>query len=111
MDGTDGFGADCGVEAVGFQAHDPAGQEHPEMVLDNLVKVVRATGHIGVVGCMCRRIPMRPLRRRSRDGSRSTTDWPSTRASASLEEAVDAYDKFDKRIDGYTKVLLHPATR
>ncbi len=29
----------------------------------------------------------------------------------SLEEAVDAYDKFDKRIDGYTKVLLHPATR
>ncbi len=29
----------------------------------------------------------------------------------SLEEAVDAYDKFDKRIDGSTKVLLHPATR
>jgi len=26
----------------------------------------------------------------------------------SLGEAVSAYDKFDKRIDGYTKVLLHP---
>jgi glutathione-independent formaldehyde dehydrogenase len=26
-----------------------------------------------------------------------------------LEDAVDAYDKFDKRIDGYTKVLLRPA--
>jgi len=26
----------------------------------------------------------------------------------SLDEAVAAYDKFDKRIDGYTKVLLHP---
>ncbi|KAI0061600.1 GroES-like protein [Artomyces pyxidatus] len=26
----------------------------------------------------------------------------------SLKDAVDAYDKFDKRIDGYTKVLLHP---
>jgi len=25
-----------------------------------------------------------------------------------IDEAVDAYDKFDKRIDGYTKVLLHP---
>ena len=25
-----------------------------------------------------------------------------------LDEAVDAYDKFDKRCDGYTKVLLHP---
>lgn len=26
----------------------------------------------------------------------------------SLDEAADAYEKFDKRIDGYTKVLLHP---
>ncbi|KAL4252243.1 GroES-like protein [Pleurotus pulmonarius] len=25
-----------------------------------------------------------------------------------LSEAPDAYEKFDKRIDGYTKVLLHP---
>jgi glutathione-independent formaldehyde dehydrogenase len=41
---------DRGVEAVGYQAHDPTGEEHPEMVLDNLVKVVRTTGAIGVVG-------------------------------------------------------------
>jgi glutathione-independent formaldehyde dehydrogenase len=27
----------------------------------------------------------------------------------SLSEAPGAYEKFDKRIDGYTKVLLHPA--
>lgn len=26
-----------------------------------------------------------------------------------LDEAVDAYDQFDKRADGWTKVLLHPA--
>ena len=26
----------------------------------------------------------------------------------SLDDAPSAYDKFDKRIDGYTKVLLHP---
>jgi len=25
-----------------------------------------------------------------------------------LEAAADAYDKFDRRADGYTKVLLHP---
>ncbi|KAI4742005.1 GroES-like protein [Aureobasidium sp. EXF-12298] len=25
-----------------------------------------------------------------------------------IDDAVDAYEKFDKRIDGYTKVLLHP---
>src|SRR5690242_11596307 len=50
MDATAGFGVDCGVEAVGYQTHDPVGQEHPALVLDNLVSVVRATGHIGVVG-------------------------------------------------------------
>ncbi|NJC72295.1 alcohol dehydrogenase catalytic domain-containing protein [Planosporangium thailandense] len=50
LDATDGRGTDCGVEAVGYQAHDPSGQEHPELVLDNLVKVVRSTGGIGVVG-------------------------------------------------------------
>jgi threonine dehydrogenase-like Zn-dependent dehydrogenase len=27
----------------------------------------------------------------------------------SLDDAVYAYDKLDKRVDGYTKVLLHPA--
>jgi len=26
-----------------------------------------------------------------------------------LDDAPDAYDKFDRRVDGYTKVLLHPA--
>ena len=50
MDATGGFGVDCGVEAVGYQAHDPAGQEHPGLVLVALVQVVRATGKIGVVG-------------------------------------------------------------
>jgi glutathione-independent formaldehyde dehydrogenase len=49
-DATHGRGADCGVEAVGYQAHDPTGEEHPELVLDNLVKVVPTTGGIGVVG-------------------------------------------------------------
>ena len=41
---------DRGVEAVGYQAHDPTGNEHPELVLDNLVNVVRSTGALGVVG-------------------------------------------------------------
>ncbi len=25
-----------------------------------------------------------------------------------LEDAVSSYDKFDKRVDGYTKVILNP---
>lgn len=37
LDETDEFGADCGVQAVGYQAHNPSGEEHPEFVLDNLV--------------------------------------------------------------------------
>jgi len=28
--------------------------------------------------------------------------------NVSLDEAAEAYEKFDKRIDGYTKVLMHP---
>ena len=50
LEATGGRGTDCGVEAVGYQAHDPSGAEHPELVLDNLVRVVRSTGGIGAVG-------------------------------------------------------------
>jgi threonine dehydrogenase-like Zn-dependent dehydrogenase len=47
---TDGEGADKGCECVGYQAHDPSGKEHPNMTMNNLVKSVRATGKLGVVG-------------------------------------------------------------
>ncbi len=141
-DATGGLGADCGIEAVGYQAHDPAGQEHPEMVLDSLVKAVRTTGGIGVVGVY---VPQDP--EAANDGAKEgrigfdfgtlfqkgqrigTGQCPVKRYNAalrdliiagkatpsllvshelSLAEAPDAYDKFDKRVDGYTKVLLHP---
>jgi threonine dehydrogenase-like Zn-dependent dehydrogenase len=29
-------------------------------------------------------------------------------AALPLDDAVHAYDQFDKRIDGWTKVILHP---
>lgn len=50
MEATKGIGTDRGVEAVGWQAHDHSGEEHPAGTLDTLVDVVRATGGIGVVG-------------------------------------------------------------
>ncbi|MEJ5866468.1 glutathione-independent formaldehyde dehydrogenase [Pseudokineococcus sp. 5B2Z-1] len=50
MEATKGVGVDRGVEAVGWQAHDHSGDEHPAGTLDTLVEVVRATGGIGVVG-------------------------------------------------------------
>ncbi|MFD6413997.1 glutathione-independent formaldehyde dehydrogenase, partial [Nocardia asteroides] len=45
-----GGGADRGCECVGYQAHDPDGQETPESTMNDLVASVRATGGIGVVG-------------------------------------------------------------
>jgi glutathione-independent formaldehyde dehydrogenase len=47
---ANGGPVDCGVEAVGYQAHDPSGTEHPSMALDKLTEVVRSTGGIGVIG-------------------------------------------------------------
>ena len=50
MELTGGQGADRGCECVGYQAHDPQGNEHPNMTLNNLVRSVKFTGTIGVVG-------------------------------------------------------------
>ena len=50
MELTGGQGADRGCECVGYQAHDPQGIEHPNMTLNNLVRSVKFTGTIGVVG-------------------------------------------------------------
>jgi glutathione-independent formaldehyde dehydrogenase len=50
LEQTGGEGADCGCEAVGYQAHDHHGDEVPNLTMNNLVASVKATGGIGVVG-------------------------------------------------------------
>jgi len=50
LDLTRGEGADAGVEAVGYQAHDHEGHERPGMTINSLIAAVRPTGRIGVVG-------------------------------------------------------------
>jgi len=50
MEQTGGLGADRGCECVGYQAHDAQGREHPNETLNELVRSVRFTGSIGVVG-------------------------------------------------------------
>ena len=40
----------CGIDAVGYQATDDSGDEHPNLVLAQLINVVNPTGHIGIVG-------------------------------------------------------------
>lgn len=47
---TGGRGADCGCECVGYQCCNHKGHEVPNLTMNNLVKTVRATGGIGVVG-------------------------------------------------------------
>ncbi|WNB87274.1 glutathione-independent formaldehyde dehydrogenase [Cellulomonas sp. ATA003] len=142
MDATQGRGTDCGVEAVGYQAHDASGEEHPELVLDNLVKVVRTTGGIGVVGVYMPQdpgaadegaqqgrigfdygtlftkgqhmgtgqAPVMRYNRQLRDLIIAGRATPSFLVSHELplEQAAEGYDRFDKREDGWTKVLLRP---
>jgi glutathione-independent formaldehyde dehydrogenase len=50
LEQTGGLGADRGCECVGYQAHDPQGRERPNATLNDLVRSVRFTGSIGVVG-------------------------------------------------------------
>src|ERR1700761_2690048 len=50
LDAPGGAGADKGVEAVGYQAHDAHGQESPGLTINSLIQAVRPTGRIGVVG-------------------------------------------------------------
>jgi glutathione-independent formaldehyde dehydrogenase len=142
LDATSGTGADCGVEAVGWQAHDPSGSEHPGLVLDNLVESVKVHGGIGVVGVYVPEDPDAP-NKLAKDGRipfeygqfftkgqrMGTGQAPVKRYNAELrdlitagranpgflvshelglDEAPDAYAKFDAREDGWTKVLLHP---
>ncbi len=141
LEHTGGLGVDRGVEAVGFQAHDGSGEEHPELTLDNLVNVVRTTGGIGVVGVYVPQdpglsepssadrvawqygtfftkgqsmgtgqAPVKRYNRQLRDLIITGRATPSFIVSheVGLDEAPDAYDKFDKRAPGYTKVLLKP---
>ena len=50
LDETMGLGADNGCECVGYQAHEPDGEEQPNLTLNRLVGSVRFTGRIGAVG-------------------------------------------------------------
>jgi glutathione-independent formaldehyde dehydrogenase len=47
---TGGLGADCGSECIGYQCHNTAGEEVPNLVMNSLVDSVKATGILGVVG-------------------------------------------------------------
>lgn len=142
---TGGEGADCGCECVGYQCHDPAGHEVPNMTMNALVSCVRPTGGIGVVGVFVPEDPKgadqlakngqiafdigtffekglhmgsgqanvkaynRYLANLIHEGE-ATPSWIVSH-ELSLDEAPDAYENFDNREEGWTKVILHPNHR
>ncbi|MET0419454.1 MAG: zinc-binding dehydrogenase, partial [Actinoplanes sp.] len=141
-DMTMGLGADNGCECVGYQAHDPEGHEHPNMTLNRLVRSVRFTGDIGVVGVyipqdpggpdkLAKRgavafdygefwfrgqrmgtgqCPVKRYNRQLRDliaGGKATPSWIVSH-ELPLARAPEAYEHFDNRDQGWTKVVLHP---
>ncbi|KAJ3748122.1 hypothetical protein DFH05DRAFT_1534074 [Lentinula detonsa] len=127
---------DRGVDAVGYQAVSGDGRtEQPNVVLEALIRVVRPTGGLGIPGLYVPSDPGAPdsaaaqgklfekglslgtgqcnvkaYNRYLRDLIISGRAKPSFVVSHNLklDSAAEAYEKFDKRIDGYTKVLLHP---
>jgi threonine dehydrogenase-like Zn-dependent dehydrogenase len=142
LEETNGLGAHRGCECVGYQAHDPQGHEHPNATLNNLVKSVRFTGGIGVVGVFVPedpgspdqfekegkvvfdfgmfwfkgqkmgtgQCPVKRYNRHLRNLIYSGRAEPSFIIShrLGLKDAPDAYEHFDRRDDGWTKVVLKP---
>lgn len=139
---TDGEGADCGCECVGYQCHDPGGHEVPNMTMNELVKTVRPTGGIGIVGVFVPEDPKgadklakkgqiafdigtffeKGLHMASGQANvkaynrylcnlihaeRAKPSWIVSHEIA-LDEAPSAYEQFDARAAGWTKVILHP---
>jgi threonine dehydrogenase-like Zn-dependent dehydrogenase len=144
LDLTDGQGTDRGCECVGYQAHDPQGRERPDLTMNNLVKSVRATGGIGVVGVFIPQDPQGPdeLAKKGEiafdwglfwfKGQRVATGQCNVKAynrqlrdlihvgkakpsfivshTLPLDDAPVGYQHFDARDQGWTKVVLQPAS-
>jgi glutathione-independent formaldehyde dehydrogenase len=135
-------GVDCAIDAVGYQARSQKNpkEEHATQVLENCVKVVNATGSIGVIGVYIApdpgakdeqakkgifsfpfadffdkgitigsgQAPVKKYNEYLRDLIVNGKAKPSKIVShhIDIDDAPEAYDKFDRRIEGYTKVLI-----
>ncbi len=139
-------GMDCGIDAIGFQAHDwtDPGRENPAIVIHALARLVRPTGRLGIAGVFLPQDakPNDPLEARGD----LAVPWPELfrkdvaigmgrdhdkrymarlrdliiagRAKPSvvvtqrlpLADAPDAFRRFDRREDGYLKVILDPSS-
>jgi threonine dehydrogenase-like Zn-dependent dehydrogenase len=142
LDLTGGQGADRGCECVGYQCCNMHGKEVPNLTMNNLVKTVKATGSIGVVGVFVPKDPgaQDALEKEGKmafdfgqfwfKGQRIATGQANVKQynrklatlihfgkakpsmivshELPLEQAPEAYENFDKRKNGWTKVILKP---
>jgi glutathione-independent formaldehyde dehydrogenase len=92
---TGGKGADKGCECVGYQAHDPQGDEHPSMTMDNLVQSVAPTGALGVVGLFVPQDPGAPdkLSREGRVAFNYGAFWQKGQRIGTGQANVKAYNR------------------
>lgn len=148
-DRRNGSGVDKGIDAVGYQAtsagSSAAGGEQdevPNIVLNQLIDAVNATGALGIPGLYVPSDPggvdagakrgalsinfgklfekglrlgtgqcnVKRYNAHLRDLIISGRAKPSFVIShqVSLDDAPGAYQKFDRRVEGYTKVILQP---
>ncbi|MDB5761441.1 MAG: zinc-binding dehydrogenase family protein [Herminiimonas sp.] len=142
LDLTGGQGADRGCECVGYQCCDHKGHEVPNLTMNNLVRTVRATGGIGIVGVFMPEDPgaKDKLAKHGQiafdfgqfftKGQHMGTGQANVKAynrklcsliaagkaspsfiishELPLAEAPEAYENFDARNEGWTKVVLKP---
>lgn len=141
-------GVMCAIDAVGYEAYadaQPGERQDPNQILQDVIRVVNPTGHIGLIGVYFEEDPrgvtedekqgqfklalgeawnkgvsiemgQAPVKRYNeylRDLIVAGLAKPSFLVShrLPLEGAPDAYEKFDLRTSGYTKVLLKPAIK
>ncbi len=95
MSHTNGEGADKGCECVGYQAHDPQGHEHPNMTVNNLIKMVRATGRLGIIGVFVPQDPKGPdpLERKGEIAVDWGTFWSKGMSLGTGQANVKAYNR------------------
>ncbi|KAG8424875.1 hypothetical protein J3458_001631 [Metarhizium acridum] len=134
---------DRSVDAVGYQAMDSRGSsEQPNIVLENMIRVTRPCGGLGIPGLYVPSDPGAPDTAAAKGmislsfgklfekGLKLATGQCSVKAynrylrdliiagkakpsfvvshEITLDDVEVTYDRFDKRLEGYTKVLIHP---
>lgn len=135
-------GVDCAIDAVGYQArnNNNPNEEKATQVLENCLRVVNATGHIGMIGVYMApdpgaqgedakngiykfpigeffdkgitmgsgQAPVKKYNEYLRDLIVNGRAKPSQIVShhIRIDDAPDAYNKFDQRVEGYTKILI-----